>query len=135
MITYDENKGRLIRWISGYRSGRRAGQAMWFLKTNLSTAKKALQELESIGLLVKDGDAWSMSRNNANQFVFTAPFYAVYSTVRKTRGVIAPEIAAINGLPLDDTEAILSYLIDLDLVDYKTDARTQERAFFYCYDD
>ncbi len=135
MITYDERKGRLLRWLSGFKTGCRAGQAMQHLKTNLADARRDLQALEAFGLLVKDDGAWSINRNNSNQIVFNAPFYAVYSTVHKNRGVDAPEIAALNGLSKDETEAILNYLVDLDLIDYKRNKKNKEREFFYCYDD
>lgn len=137
MFVYDEKKGNLLKWLYDFPTGRKVGQVMRQIKTNLPCARKECGDLLEMGFLEKDGDLYRLPRNEHNQFVFNYFITLVFQNVRNnSAGICLRDCAMASHLSEAETHAILSYLVDVYLLDFKTVRRgfEKKRVYFYCYD-
>lgn len=137
MFVYDEKKGRLLKWLYDFPAGKKVGQVMQYIKTNLPRARKECGDLLEMGFLEKNGDLYRLPRNDQNQFVFNYFITLVFQNVRNaSAGICLRDCAILSYMSEEETQAILSYLVDCYLLDFKTVTRgfDKKRVYFYCYD-
>lgn len=137
MFVYDEKKGRLLKWLYDFPTGKKVGQVMQYIKTNLPCARKECGDLLEMGFLEKNGDLYRLPRNDQNQFVFNYFITLVFQNVRNaSAGICLRDCAFLSYMSEEETHAILSYLVDCYLLDFKTVTRgfEKKRVYFYCYD-